>query len=118
MLNLIILSPTTPALCDCKRKMLVRIPRSGKGEPQHEKMYILACALIENSDQPAQPRSLIKVVRIITKTGLFKYIENFTTKTESFQIKILILFIFFIFSNKKNNVYPCKPQFYYINVGF
>ena len=20
--------------------------------------------------------------------------------------------------NKKNNVYPCKPQFYYINVGF
>ena len=24
-----------------------------------------------------------------------------------------------IFSrNKKNNVYPCKPQFYYIQVGF
>ena len=20
--------------------------------------------------------------------------------------------------NKKNNVYPCKPQFYYVNVGF
>ena len=20
--------------------------------------------------------------------------------------------------NKKNNVYPCKPQFYYIKVGF
>ena len=26
----------------------------------------------------------------------------------------------FMFSskNKKNNVYPCKPQFYYIKVGF
>ena len=33
---------------------------------------------------------------IITKTRLFKYIENFTTKTESFQTKILILFIFLL----------------------
>ena len=24
----------------------------------------------------------------------------------------------FLSRNKKNNVYPCKPQFYYINVGF
>ena len=24
----------------------------------------------------------------------------------------------FFFQNKKNNVYPCKPQFYYIKVGF
>ena len=24
----------------------------------------------------------------------------------------------FVSSNKKNNVYPCKPQFYYIKVGF
>ena len=64
-------------------------------------------------------------------------------KTESFQIKILIFFIFlhktdceyslelphrgssneypqsmFLSRNKKNNVYPCKPQFYYIKVGF
>ena len=22
------------------------------------------------------------------------------------------------FRNKKNNIYPCKPQFYYIKVGF
>ena len=29
---------------------------------------------------------------IITKTRLFKYIENFTSKTENFQIKILIFF--------------------------
>ena len=65
-------------------------------------------------------------------------------KTENFQIKILIFFIFllksidcgysldpprqggsneypqsmFLSRNKKNNVYPCKPQFYYIKVGF
>ena len=24
----------------------------------------------------------------------------------------------FLCKNKKNNVYPCKPQFYYIKVGF
>ena len=63
-------------------------------------------------------------------------------KTENFQIKILIFFIhisdqnidygyslerggsneypqsMFLSRNKKNNVYPCKPQFYYIKVGF
>ena len=65
-------------------------------------------------------------------------------KTESFQIKILIFFhisaqnidcgyslepprrggsnehpqSMFLSRNTKNNVYPCKPQFYYIKVGF
>ena len=65
-------------------------------------------------------------------------------KTENFQIKILIFFIFllknidcgysleppcrggsseypqsmFFSRNKKNNVYFCKPQFYYVKVGF
>ena len=40
-------------------------------------------------------------------------------KTESFQIKILIFFHISAQSrNKKNNVYPCKPKFYYIKVGF
>ena len=34
---------------------------------------------------------------LITKTHLFKYIENFTTKkNENFQIKILIFFIFLL----------------------
>ena len=83
----------------------------------------------------------------ITKTRLFKYIENFTTKknSESFQIKILIFFFYisaknidcgyllepprrggsneypqsmFLSRNKKDNIYPCKPQFYYTKVGF
>ena len=68
----------------------------------------------------------------ITKTRLFKYTENFTTK--KWQIsdkKKLIFFIYllknidceypqsmFLSRNKKNNIYPCKPQFYYIKVGF
>ena len=80
----------------------------------------------------------------ITKTSLFKHTENFTTKkNENFQIKILIFFHYsaqnidcgyslepprrggsneypqsmFLIRNKKNNVYPCKPRFYYIKVG-
>ena len=65
-------------------------------------------------------------------------------KTESFQIKILTFFhisaqnidcgyslepprrggsneypqSMILSRNKKNNVYPCKPQFYYIKVGY
>ena len=80
----------------------------------------------------------------ITKTRLFKYTENFTTKNENFQLKISDIFhisaqnidcgyslepprrggsneypqSMFLSRNKKNNVYPCKPQFYYIKVGF
>ena len=37
-------------------------------------------------------------------------------KAENFQIKILIFF--HISAQKENNVYPCKPQFYYVKVGF
>ena len=74
----------------------------------------------------------------ITKTRLFKSIEN------NFQIKKSDIFhvsgryidcgysleppwwggsneylkSMFLSRNKKNNVYPCKPQFYYIKVGF
>ena len=56
-------------------------------------------------------------------------------KTENFQIKNSDMFhistldidcgyslepplSMFLSRNKKNNVYPSKPQFYYINVGF
>ena len=81
----------------------------------------------------------------ITKPRLFKYIEKFTTiKIENFQIKNPDIFhisaqnidcgyslepprrggsneypqSMFLSRNKKNNIYPCKPQFYYIKVGF
>ena len=82
---------------------------------------------------------------IITKTCLFKYIENFTTKKNAnFQIKNSDVFhisaknvdcgyslkpprrggsnenpqSMFLSSNKKNNIYPYKRQFYFIKVGF
>ena len=81
----------------------------------------------------------------ITKTRLFKYIENFTTQKKwKFSDKNSDIFhisaqnidcgysiepprrggsneypqSMFLSRNKKNNVYPCKPQFYYIKVGF
>ena len=67
-----------------------------------------------------------------------------STKTENFQIKNSDIFLIsaqnidcgyslepprrgdsneylqsmFLSRNKKNNLYPCKPQFYYIKVGF
>ena len=71
--------------------------------------------------------------------------EILPPKNENFQTKILIFFFhisaqnivcgyslepprrsgsnkypqsMFLSRNKKNNVYPCKPQFYYIKVGF
>ena len=75
--------------------------------------------------------------------ALFKYIENFLSKAEIFKTKNFDIFhisaqnidcvyslepprrggsneypqSMFLIKNKKNNVYPCKPQFYYIKVG-
>ena len=80
----------------------------------------------------------------ITRTPLFKYIENFTTKNWKFSDKSSDIFYIpaqnidcvyslepphrggskeypqsiFLSRNKKNNVYPHKPQFYYIKLGF
>ena len=92
---------------------------------------------------PEQRSIQINVFLIITKTCLFKYTENFTTKKWKFSDKkILIFFTFllknidcgyslelpwwgssnkypqsiFLSRNKKNKVYPWKPQFYYIKV--
>ena len=44
------------------------------------------------------------------------YFKFHLQKTENFQMKNSD--IFHISAQKKNNVYPCKPQFYYIKVGF
>ena len=89
-------------------------------------------------------RSFCKVCNI-TKTRLFKYIESFTAKKVKFSDKKKsdIYNIspqnidcgysseppqwgssneypqsMFFSRNQKNNVYPYKPQFYYIKVGF
>ena len=87
----------------------------------------------------------IQSTLFITKTRLFKYIVNFNSKkAEIFQMKNSDIFhisaqnidcwyslepprqgdsngypqSMFSSRNKKNNVYPCKPQFYCIKVGF
>ena len=76
------------------------------------------------------------------KTRPFKYIENFTTKnwknknSDISHISAQNIDCgypleplrrggsnkypqsMFLSRNKKNNVYPCKPKFYYIKVGF
>ena len=83
-------------------------------------------------------------LNIIRKTRLFKYTENFTTKKRKFSEKNVDIFHLSVQNidcedslepprrggsneysqsmvlsrNKKNNIYPCKPQFYYIKVGF
>ena len=79
----------------------------------------------------------------ITKTCLFKYIENFATKNWKFSDNSDICHIsaqntdcgyslepphrggsneypqsMYLIRKKENNVYPCKPQFYYIIIGF
>ena len=77
------------------------------------------------------------------KTRLFKFIENFTSKNRKCSGKNSDIFhitaqniecgyslepprrggsneypqSMFLSRNKKNNIYPCKPQFYYTKVG-
>ena len=87
--------------------------------------------------------NILLFYNFITKTLPFKYIENFTTEKGKFSDKNSNIFhisaqniycgyslepprrggsnkypqSMFLRRNKKN-VYPCKPQFYYIKVGF
>ena len=44
-----------------------------------------------------------------------KTTRNFSS--ESFYF-LVVKFSIYAFEQKKNNVYPCKPQFFYIKVGF
>ena len=105
----------------------------GTYKPQLQNMYLLSLSLGPAKDQ----------INPITKTQLFKYIENFTTKNWKFSDKNSDIFHFsaqnidcgyslepprrggsneypqsMFLSRKKNNVYPYEPQFYYIKVGF
>ena len=97
------------------------------------------------SDLSSASAFFVVVIFYITKTSLFKYTEHFNTKKiKIFRIKNSDIFhisaqnieygyslepprrggsneypqSMFLSKNKKNNVYPCKPQFYYIKVGF
>ena len=65
-----------------------------------------------NTDVPTDIRGLIN---LITKTRLYKYIENFTTKKRKlFRLKKSDIFHI----SAQNIDCGCKPQFYYIKVGF
>ena len=96
------------------------------------------------SDQGLYCLSLIKQFHI-TKTHLFKYIENFTSRKlkkksdknpDIFHISAQNIDCgyslelprwggsnkypqsMYSSKNKKNKVYLCKPQFYYVKLGF
>ena len=81
---------------------------------------------------------MVKLVAL-RKQAYTNILKIYTTKNENFQIKISDIFqisaqnidcgylleppqrvpTIYVFSRKKkNDVYPCKPQFYYIKVGF
>ena len=79
------------------------------------------------------PRKLFDFDTDITKTRLFKYTENFTSKNWNFSDKknsdIFHMFAqnidygysleLHVFErNKKNNIYLCKPKFCHIKMGF
>ena len=85
-----------------------------------------------------------RLLHIHYENTLFKYIKNFTMKNKKFSDKNSDIFhisaqnidcgyslepphrggsneypqSMFLSRNKKNNVYPCKPQFYNIKMGF
>ena len=89
-------------------------------------------------------KSLLKCLLSLRKHAYANILKSFPPKNENFQIKMFNIFhisarntdcgyslelprrggsneypqSMFLSRNKKNNVYPCKPQFYYIKVGF
>ena len=56
------------------------------------------CKMAENLPSVSRP---LKLLSYIWRGGSNEYPQSM-----------------FLSRNKKNNVYPCKPQFYYIKVGF
>ena len=61
----------------------------------------------------------------ITKTRLFKYTENFTNKNWKFSDKKSDIFLIsalkhrlWVLDRTASPIYSCKPQFYFIKMGF
>ena len=101
---------------------------------------------VRGGSQPLYLKTILRLyllILYITKTCLFNYTENFTTKKwKKNQIKkwyfsyfcskprlwVLVRTASAVLTStdnlgfwaeiKKYNVYPCKPQFYYTKVGF
>ena len=103
------------------------------------KLYYIIVALHYNSrfHRTDVWDNFVETKATLRKHG-YSNIWKTSPKTESFQIQIRIVFLFllntecgyrrsgsnaypqsmFLSRNKKNNVYPCKPHFYYTKVGF
>ena len=129
----------------------MHMPRLSRNQIDDENWHNCSEWLFRSYFGPCHQNKVLQASKIllvfygfITKTRLFKYIENFTTKNWKFSDKICNIFhssaqnidcgyslepprrrgsneypqSMFLSRNKKNNVYPCKPQFYYIKVGF
>ena len=64
------------------------------------------------------------IIKHYENTPIQIYIENLTTKKKwkfsdkNSDVSNEYPQSMFLSRIKKNNVYPCKPQFYYIKVGF
>ena len=110
--------------------------------PKHADRFLLFVIYFVRLRLTSNIRTSLEVN--IKKTSLFKHTENFTTKKWKFSDKNSDIFhistqntdcgyslepprrggsneypqSMFLSRNKKNNVYPCKPQFYSIKVGF
>ena len=138
------LQMSTTNMCFCW-DILVDTPaisRYGTGMHTYEKT--VEYTVTEKTEQQ-NVRELLQTFRFITRTCLFKYIENFTTKKWKISDKKFWYFFIFLFKNidcgcsleppqrggsneypqsmflsriKKNNIYLCKPQFHYIKMGF
>ena len=75
---------------------------------ENGKIVRLIC-LVHKMSHQVQSKIFFKTINLlyITKTRLFKYIENFTSKKiENFQIKTLIFFIFLL---KTDCEYSLEP---------
>ena len=102
-------------------------------QSQREKTYFLTCSPNEDSNQPAQSDQRLRFMKKAASlhyenTPIQMYWKFYHQKMKIFREKNLIFFIdeavltsthnLCFEQNKKNNAYPCKPQFYYIKVGF
>ena len=110
-----------------------------------EKIYLLTCTMSEDLGESSPPHSLTLLhCQPLRKHACSNILKILPPKNENFQIKNSDIFhisaqnvdcgfslepprrggsneyiqSMLLSRNKKNNVYPCKPQFYYIKVGF
>ena len=66
--------------------------------------------------------NILKILQPKTENFQMKNSDIFHISAENidcgYSLKLEYPQSMFLSRNKKNNIYPCKPQFYYIKVGF